>query len=73
MSKRNGVGGEGSDIDIAFLTIKEVAEALKISVQSVRRLQQGRHLPFFKIGGSIRFSKVDLVAYLRGSKIEAMH
>jgi len=48
--------------DIELLTIADVAELLKISVSGVRRLQQGRVIPFFKIGGSIRFSKADVLS-----------
>jgi excisionase family DNA binding protein len=47
-----------------LLTIAEVADLLKISASGVRRLQYGRHLPFIKVGNSIRFSKNDILAYL---------
>jgi excisionase family DNA binding protein len=50
---------------IELLTIAEVAEQLKISVSGVRRLQQARQLPFIKVGGSIRFFKSDIFAYLK--------
>jgi excisionase family DNA binding protein len=59
--------------DIELLTIKNVAELLKISPTSVRRLQQGRHIPFIKVGGSVRFAKNDVVAYLKRNRIESMH
>lgn len=55
-----------------LLTIKEVAQMLRISMPGVRRLQTGRHIPFFKIGGSVRFSKSDIAAYLERSRIEAI-
>jgi len=41
--------------DFELLTITEVAEMLKISVPSVRRLQHQRQIPFYKVGGSVRF------------------
>jgi excisionase family DNA binding protein len=44
------------DSPVELLTIPEVADLLKISVPSVRRLQQQRRIPFFKIGGSVRFA-----------------
>jgi excisionase family DNA binding protein len=53
--------------------MNEVSEILKISVSSVRRLQSGRHLPFIKIGGSVRFAKDDILDYLRKRRIETMH
>ena len=57
---------------IELLTIKEVAELLKISQMSVRRLQQGRHLPYIKVGGSIRFAKSDIVDYLKKVRVESI-
>ena len=55
-----------------LLTIAEVAKYLKISVVSVRRLQQGRHIPFHKVGGSVRFVKSDLVSYLETNRVESI-
>ena len=57
---------------IEILTIKDVAKLLKISQSSVRRLQQGRHLSFIKIGGSIRFAKNDIVEYLKKERVESI-
>jgi len=57
---------------IELLTIKDVAKLLKVSEMSVRRLQQGRHLPFIKVGGSIRFSESDIVEYLKKQRIDAI-
>ncbi len=57
------------DPAIDLLTIPEVSQFLTISVSGVRRLQQRRHIPFFKVGGSIRFAKRDLVSYLARQRI----
>jgi len=57
---------------IELLTIKDVAELLKVSQSSVRRLQQGRHLPFIKVGGSIRFAKSDVAEYLEKERVESI-
>jgi len=54
---------------IELLTISEAAEFLRISASGIRRLQQGRHIPFFKVGGSVRLSKSDLVSYLAQHRI----
>ena len=53
-----------------LLTIAGVAEFLKISESTVRRLQQRRLIPFFKVGGSVRFAKSDLVSYLEKQRVE---
>lgn len=57
---------------IELLTIKDVAELLKVSQSSVRRIQQGRRLPFIKVGGSIRFAKNDIVEYLKKERVESI-
>jgi excisionase family DNA binding protein len=56
---------------VELLTISEVARLLRVSVSAVRRLQQARRLPFIKIGGSVRFSKTDIISYLRGCRVES--
>lgn len=53
-----------------LLTVAQAAQWLNISPSSVRRLQQRRLVPFVKIGGSVRFLKRDLEAYLARSRIE---
>lgn len=58
-----------SDLAIELLTIPEAAKFLRVSPSGVRRLQQGRHVSFFKVGGSIRFAKRDLIAYLARQRI----
>ena len=58
--------------DLELLTIKEVADLLKVSEPTVRRLQQSRLIPFFKVGGGIRFAKDDIVNYLKKMRVEAM-
>ena len=54
---------------IELLTIPEVAELLKISASGVRRLYQERHLPFVKIGGSVRFLTSDIESYLKRQRV----
>jgi excisionase family DNA binding protein len=55
---------------IELLTIAEVAELLKVSVSSVRRLQQRRQIPFIKVGGSVRITKSDLMSFLEKGRVE---
>jgi excisionase family DNA binding protein len=57
---------------IELLTIDEVADFLRVSQMTVRRLQQGRKLPFLKVSGVIRFSKADILEYLGKQRIEAI-
>ena len=55
-----------------LLTIVEVAKLLRISVPSVRRLQYQRRIPFFKVGGRIRFAESDIVAYLQKRRVHSI-
>jgi excisionase family DNA binding protein len=57
---------------LELLTIAEVAELLKISVPSVRRLQQQRRVPFYKVGGCLRFSRNDIVEYLLQRRVPSI-
>jgi excisionase family DNA binding protein len=55
-----------------LLTVADVAGLLKISIPSVRRLQLGRLIPFIKVGGSVRFTRSDIVAYLTKRRVETI-
>jgi excisionase family DNA binding protein len=50
--------------EIDLLTVREVAELLRVSVPLVRRLQCGLHIRFIKAGGRVRFNRRDVVEYL---------
>lgn len=54
-----------------LLTVDEVAELLKISASSVRRLQSDRKIPFVKVRGSVRFMREDIVSYIARCRVEA--
>jgi excisionase family DNA binding protein len=60
------------DSSFTLLTISEVAEILKVSATTVRRLQQQRYIPFLKVGGSVRFLKQDVVSYLEQQRVEVI-
>jgi excisionase family DNA binding protein len=55
--------------DLELLTIPEVATLMRISAPTVRRLQQQRKIPFFKVGGRVRFMRSDVVAYLEKRRV----
>ena len=55
---------------IQMLTEKEISELLRIPLQTLRNQRStGRGFPYFKIGKSVRYSKVDLVEYLKERRI----
>lgn len=53
-----------------FLTPDDLAIILSISKATVYRLIDKRQLPFYKVGGSLRFSKNDIEEYLNNVRVE---
>jgi len=51
-----------------ILTLKEVAEYLKLAEKTAYRLAAEGKLPGFKVGGSWRFKKVDVEAWITEQK-----
>ncbi len=51
-----------------LLTIKEVAEVLRLSERKARDLTGSGELPSFKIGGSIRVKQSELDEYLESCR-----
>ncbi|OGG50398.1 hypothetical protein A2704_05680 [Candidatus Kaiserbacteria bacterium RIFCSPHIGHO2_01_FULL_54_36b] len=55
-----------------LLTIPDVAEYLKVSETTVRRLQEKRSIPFIKVGGGVRFFTRDISSYLEKQRVESI-
>jgi excisionase family DNA binding protein len=55
-----------------LLTIPQVAELLKVSVATVRRLQQRRRIAFHKVSGCVRFKRSDVTSYLDTRRVSAI-
>lgn len=51
-----------------ILTLKEVAEYLKLAEKTAYRLAAERKLPGFKVGGSWRFKREDIEAWIDEQK-----
>jgi excisionase family DNA binding protein len=51
--------------DNAIMTIGRIADYLKVAEQTVYRLAGARKIPSFKVGGSWRFSKADIDAWIK--------
>lgn len=51
-----------------ILTIKEVAEYLKLTEKTAYRLAAEGKLPGFKVGGAWRFKREDLEAWIEKQK-----
>ena len=54
-----------------ILTLKELAEYLKLTEKTAYRLAAEGKLPGFKVGGSWRFKKADLEQWIENQKNSA--
>jgi excisionase family DNA binding protein len=48
-----------------ILTIRQVADYLKVTERTIYRLAGAKKIPAFKVGGTWRFSKVDIDAWIK--------
>ncbi|TWO69114.1 helix-turn-helix domain-containing protein [Caenimonas sedimenti] len=48
-----------------ILTIKQVADYLKVTERTIYRLAAAKKIPGFKVGGTWRFSRSDLESWIR--------
>lgn len=53
-----------------MLTISEVADALNVSVLTVRREIKRGNIEAFRVGGQIRFTENSLLTYLKRNVVE---
>jgi excisionase family DNA binding protein len=51
--------------DNAIMTIGEVADYLKVTERTIYRLAGAKQIPAFKVGGSWRFSMLDIDRWIR--------
>ena len=54
-----------SQAENAIMTIGEVADYLKVTERTIYRLAGAKQIPAFKVGGSWRFSKADIDAWIK--------
>lgn len=60
----------GSRMNSDVMTLPEVAEYLRLTEKTTYRLAADGTLPSFKIGGSWRFRKTDIDAWIEAKKAE---
>lgn len=48
-----------------ILTIKEVANYLKVTERTIYRLAGAKKIPAFKVGGTWRFSRIDIDSWIK--------
>lgn len=52
-------------IEGEILTIREVADYLKVTERTIYRLAGGKKIPAFKVGGTWRFSRAEIDEWIR--------
>jgi excisionase family DNA binding protein len=56
-----------------MISTRQLAEILNISKVGVYRLTEQRKIPFYKIGGSIRFDRADVMEYLKRNRVDPIN
>ena len=54
-----------STCDGEILTIKQVAEYLKVTERTIYRLAAAKKIPAFKVGGTWRFSRAEINQWIQ--------
>lgn len=55
-----------------ILTIKQVAEYLKVTERTIYRLAAVKKIPAFKVGGTWRFSRADIDRWIKQQSMDAL-
>ncbi len=55
-----------------ILTIKQVAEYLKVTERTIYRLAGAKKIPAFKVGGTWRFARADIDAWIKQQSMEGL-
>ncbi|WP_261533432.1 methylation-associated defense system helix-turn-helix domain-containing protein MAD1 [Burkholderia multivorans] len=55
-----------------ILTIKQVADYLKVTERTIYRLAAAKKIPAFKVGGTWRFSRADIDSWIKQQSMEGL-
>lgn len=55
-------------MEAEFLTIKEAARFLRVSVATLNRFMREEKMPSYRIGGRRLFDKVELIEYVKSHR-----
>lgn len=55
-----------------ILTIKQVADYLKVTERTIYRLAAAKRIPAFKVGGTWRFARADIDAWIKQQSQEGL-
>ncbi len=63
----------GSNTITKLMTPGELSELLSVSKTTINRLVGKRIIPFYKVGGSLRFERSEIMEYLKDNRIEPIN
>jgi len=55
-----------------ILTIKQVADYLKVTERTIYRLAAAKKIPAFKVGGTWRFSRAEIDSWIKQQSMEGL-
>ena len=55
-----------------ILTIRQVADYLKVTERTIYRLAGAKKIPAFKVGGTWRFSRADIDRWIKQQSMEGL-
>lgn len=62
-------GGTMDNQETNLLTVEDVAALLKVEKQMIYKLKRDKKIPFVKIGGVIRFRRVDVNEWIESAVV----
>ena len=57
---------------IKMLDKKDLMRFFKVSKSTVERMVRNRQIPFYKIGGTIRFNQDEVVSFMQRNRVETI-
>lgn len=61
-----------SPSEAEILTVKQVADYLKVTERTIYRLAAAKKIPAFKVGGTWRFSRADIDAWIKQQSMNGL-
>ena len=53
-----------------FLTTKEVAELLRVSIPTIKVMLKEKTIPGYKVGGQWRFNRIEVLEWIKSGATE---
>ena len=57
---------------IKMLDKKDLMRLFKVSKSTIERMVRSRQIPFYKIGGTIRFKQDEVVSFMQRNRVETI-